>query len=207
MILQKIEIALPGRLTPNGNRTWLEKNFAPLAREKTASEARWLRANLAAMDPDRHGLRWLDVGCGLGCARNVVRGGYTGIDPVADAVRRAAARFPEDTFAVGEAVTLPFEDGSFDRVLLVNVAQMLDKDELAASLREIFRVLRRGGMAFALWQSFQDSGWMHVPGVEEPWWFTLHEEAEFGRAAEASGLKTVSSCDYGDCCAAVFQKA
>jgi len=94
----------------------------------------------------------LDVGCGTGAALEHVR--YltgtmvTGVDPSPVMARRAAARLIGlgQIFRAGMA-SLPFEDGSFDAVLALNVLYFCDAE--GAMLREVHRVLRPGGRLVA----------------------------------------------------------
>jgi len=96
----------------------------------------------------------LDVGCGPGflvceMARRVgLPGSVHGVDPstsmLAAAVRRSAG---EDAaplrFVVGEALGLPFLDGTFDAVTATQVYEYVP--EMSAALAEVRRVLRPGG--------------------------------------------------------------
>ncbi|NNE43461.1 MAG: class I SAM-dependent methyltransferase [Gemmatimonadetes bacterium] len=102
----------------------------------------------------------LDAGCGGG--RNlhylIKNGaGVHGVDTDRDAVRRAgelAARlapgFPEDRFRVAPVEELPHDDASFDAVLSNAVLHFArNEDHFASMLREMWRVLRPGGVLFA----------------------------------------------------------
>ena len=83
----------------------------------------------------------LDIGCskgliGDGLRRHVRR--YVGLDYIVG-FRPAV---------VGDAVALPFGDGSFDKVMLAGVLCCMPPDENAAVLREMRRVVRPGGRGF-----------------------------------------------------------
>ncbi len=93
---------------------------------------------------DLEGRRILDVGCGLGmyveklrCFSDEVYG--VDIDP--EKVAEASLRLPNISEAPAEH--LPFDDGTFDVVLLNEVLEHVDDDRL--SIREAFRCLRSGG--------------------------------------------------------------
>lgn len=103
----------------------------------------------------RSGDHVLDVGCGTGWltrrAADTVgpTGEAWGVDPAPDMIRlatqtagnaRSTARFK---FAAVEA--LPFPDESFDVAVLSLVLHHLPPDAKARGLREIYRVMKRGG--------------------------------------------------------------
>ena len=99
--------------------------------------------------PPRPGDRVLDVGCGAGldvlvAARMVGSGGRAvGIDLVPEMLEQARGDAGGAEFLEGGAESLPFPDGSFDRVISNGVLNLVpDKD---AAWREIRRVLRPGG--------------------------------------------------------------
>ena len=103
----------------------------------------------------RDGLRVLDVGCGSGiltrlsARRFSTSGEVVGID-LSDGMLATAARLIEAdglgaraTLKKGDAEKLPFGDGEFDAV--VSLYALRHFPDPAASLREMFRVTRRGG--------------------------------------------------------------
>lgn len=99
--------------------------------------------------------RFLDVGCGWGrWCMAAAQKGYTvvGIDPLLDSVRAAQALTRHlgvnAAFVVGDARCLPFKTGSFDVVHSYAVFLHFAKTDTAAGVREVGRVLRRGGEAF-----------------------------------------------------------
>ncbi len=101
------------------------------------------------------GMDLLDVGCGpgtitLGLAQAVAPGHVTGIDhdaPHVEAARTRAAALgiANVTFEVGDALRLPFEDGTFDVVFENDVfTHLSQRAEPAAA--EVYRVLKPGGI-------------------------------------------------------------
>ena len=96
------------------------------------------------------GLRILDVGCGDGVlATQLAQGGarVTGLDASTDmlaaAQRRARAAGVEVDLVEGVADNLPFPTGQFDCV--VSVATLCFVDDPRQAIREMVRVLKRGG--------------------------------------------------------------
>jgi ubiquinone/menaquinone biosynthesis C-methylase UbiE len=102
----------------------------------------------------RPGMSLLDVGCGpgsitLGLAQTVSPGSVTGIDHDAAHIEAARARAAEQgisnvSFQEGDALSLSFEDGTFDAVFENNMFIHLSRDAIQAA-GEIFRVLKPGG--------------------------------------------------------------
>lgn len=125
-----------------------------------SDEVRWLRTlrnlvpgRLAWFDRhfDWHGRRVLDLGCAGGFMAEALdeRGArVTGIDPARQAIAaarahaEAASRRIDYDVGVGEA--LPYEDGSFDAVVCVDVLEHVG--DLGRVLGEVSRVLRPGGL-------------------------------------------------------------
>lgn len=89
--------------------------------------------------------RVLDVGCGEGATLYHLGEpeGAVGIDLFEDKLAFARERLPKCKFVAGSVYDLPFDDGSFDHVLVRDVIHHLD--EPIRGLRECRRVLRAGG--------------------------------------------------------------
>src|SRR5262245_49108904 len=123
--------------------------FDPMLTQRTATrEGAFLLPHLRA------GMHVLDCGCGpgsvtLGLAHAVAPGSAIGIDLEARQVAAARALATQQgvanvTFGVASIYALPFPEGTFDAVFADNVLWHL-REPLAA-LREMRRVLRRGGV-------------------------------------------------------------
>ena len=115
------------------------------------------------------GQRVLDVGCGpgffAGGLAEIVgpEGQVDGVDINQRFVSDANARFADDPrLAFHHLVdhTLPFADGTFDRVICKNVLEYVP--DVAATFAEIFRVMAPGGRVHVI-----DSDWGFV--VVQPW--------------------------------------
>ena len=108
---------------------------------------------------------WLDLGCADGgYVAALIEAGVArmvGVDIEVDRVERARARnVPTATFVVAASEALPFDDESFDGVLLNEVLEHV-VDE-SATLSEIHRVLRPGAVLVVIspnrWFPFEGHG-------------------------------------------------
>jgi ubiquinone/menaquinone biosynthesis C-methylase UbiE len=86
--------------------------FAERDRPGWHEELRDLCAAIAALPA----AATLDVACGTGFLTRRLRGVVTGLDQSAEMLEIARERIPGGRVVQGDAVPLPFEDGSFDRV-------------------------------------------------------------------------------------------
>ena len=103
----------------------------------------------------RPGMNLLDLGCGpgtitLGLAQAVAPGHVTGIDHDAqhiDAARALAAErgVTNVTFETGDALSLPFEDVTFDAAFENDLLTHLSQDAVRAA-KEVYRALKPGGL-------------------------------------------------------------
>jgi SAM-dependent methyltransferase len=102
-----------------------------------------------------HGLKVLEIGCGLGTdgAQFAIAGAhYTGVDLTGAAVELARRRFElydlPGKFQTADAENLDFADESFDLVYSHGVLH--HTPDTAKAIREIHRVLRPGGRAIVM---------------------------------------------------------
>jgi len=87
----------------------------------------------------------LDVGSGTGWLADHFPN-YTGLDAAPEAVARAAEK--GRNVRLGDlAKPLPFEDASFDSAVIKDVLEHVP--DPAATVREVYRVLKPGGLVFA----------------------------------------------------------
>lgn len=122
------------------------------------------------------GCRVLEVGCGGGAflARLEESGcEAVGVDLLEEAVRAAREMVREATVLRVDAVSLPFEDGSFDRLAAHHLVEHLD--DLPGALHEWKRVLVPGGVMALCTPNrlypnpriFEDSGHLHIYDLQE----------------------------------------
>lgn len=93
-------------------------------------------AALAQLTPGRT----LDVACGTGFLTRHLRGEITGLDQSARMLEVAATRLPYATLVQGDALALPFADGTFERVVSGHFYGHLDDAQRAVFLSEARRV-------------------------------------------------------------------
>lgn len=102
------------------------------------------RLNQIRQYVDLRGKRILDLGCGMGMYVSRLRQfskDVHGVDVDPEKIARASAWLPN--LHVSPAEHLPFEDGSFDVVLLNEVIEHVDDDR--QTVQEAYRVLAPGG--------------------------------------------------------------
>ena len=91
---------------------------------------------VAAMPP----AKTLDIACGTGWLTQHLPEAITGLDASPSMLEVAAARIPDAAFVVGDALELPFEDGSFERITTGHFYGHLEEPERVAFLAEARRV-------------------------------------------------------------------
>jgi ubiquinone/menaquinone biosynthesis C-methylase UbiE len=112
--------------------------FDGLERPRWDEDVRELERVVASLPP----LRTLDVACGTGFLTRHLRGEIVGLDQSAAMLAIAQERVPRGEFVLGDALELPFEDGSFDRVFTGHFYGHLEPGVREAFLLEAQRVAR-----------------------------------------------------------------
>ena len=84
----------------------------------------------------------LSLGCGTG---RFMEWATHGLDSSPQMVAAARAKFPDRTFAVGDAAETPFQAGTFAAIYCLHVFMHLPEAKARAILAEAHRLLRPGG--------------------------------------------------------------
>lgn len=131
--------------------------FAGRARPGWDEEVARLTAFVGALPA----VRTLDVACGTGYLTRHLRGFVVGLDQSAAMVELAQSRLPAGLALVGDALSLPFGDGAFDRVFTghfyghlapAEQERFLDEARRVASELVIVDSAARDGVASQQWQ-------------------------------------------------------
>jgi ubiquinone/menaquinone biosynthesis C-methylase UbiE len=85
-------------------------------------------------------VRTLDVACGTGWLTQHLRSEIVGLDASEAMLEIARERVPHGGFVAGDALDLPFDDGSFDRVLTGHFYGHLEERDRVRFLEEARRV-------------------------------------------------------------------
>jgi demethylmenaquinone methyltransferase/2-methoxy-6-polyprenyl-1,4-benzoquinol methylase len=133
---------------------WFEGRDRPGFKEELLELTRVVQALAPA--------RVLDLGCGTGFVTRQLRGPLVvGLDPSPSMLRRARGRLPEVPFVQGNGSSLPFAQGSLDRVFTSHVYGHVlheDRERFLAEARRVGRELvvvdagPRGGGPREEWQ-------------------------------------------------------
>jgi ubiquinone/menaquinone biosynthesis C-methylase UbiE len=116
---------------------WLGQGlFAGRDRPGWDDERRELQELIARLPP----LRTLDVGCGTGFLTRHLQGEVVGLDASERMLEVARGQAPNARFVRGDALALPFEDNSFDRVFTSYFYCHLEDAERERFLAESQRV-------------------------------------------------------------------
>jgi ubiquinone/menaquinone biosynthesis C-methylase UbiE len=189
---------------------WLERYPAD---QRVYATTVYRRRNEAIVRVAGSGSRALDIGCGVGdvAALLAARGfRVQAVDPSEENVRRAGRNLGDlgARACVGAAEALPYEDRTFDVVVLADVIEHVGS--IDGSLAEARRVLRPGGRvicvtpirgALAAWRFVDRLAWRLAGptrrgGQRPAAGSTVHERflsvAELRRALERAGLSPVA---------------
>ena len=122
---------------PEYDDWWLGRGlFAGRDRPGWNEELRELEQVIATLPPRRT----LDVACGTGFLTRHLRGEVVGLDASERMLKLAHRQAPSAEFVSGDALALPFADGTFERVFASYFYCHLEEDERARFLAEARRV-------------------------------------------------------------------
>lgn len=110
--------------------------FAERDRPGWEDEVEALCGAIAALEP----ARTLDVACGTGFLTRHLRGEVVGLDQSTTMLEEARRQAPAATFVEGDALSLPFDAATFDRVFTGHFYGHLDADQRTRFLAEARRV-------------------------------------------------------------------
>ncbi|MEL7237429.1 MAG: methyltransferase domain-containing protein [Planctomycetota bacterium] len=102
----------------------------------------------------------LDICCGSADFAEHVDGPFTGLDFHAKTLAVARQWQPKATLVRGEAMALPFDDGSFDVVVCQMALHHFDTADAKTIITEMERVSRRGWVVADLLRRRRASGWI-----------------------------------------------
>ncbi len=141
----------------------------------------------------------LDLGCGNGrFSKYLEKTDYTGIDFSEGMIFEAKKRFPEKTFLVDTALSLPFQEDYFDKVYSIAMFHQIPSSLYRLQvLSEIRRVLKKGGMAFLTsWKMRGDEKIAEFLGEKEIYlkrkrYYYLFEEGELSSLLKETGFSVL----------------
>ncbi|WP_029005855.1 class I SAM-dependent methyltransferase [Azorhizobium doebereinerae] len=145
------------------------------------------------------GRRILDVGCGHGAlARALAKRGakVTGIDPQAEAVAAARAAVPDATFETSGAESLPYADGAFDAVVILNALHHVPGPLMDRALGEAARV--SAGPLLVIEPLAEGSFFAAVRLVDDETQIRAEAQAAIAAALAAGRLRLSAEIEYDD---------
>jgi SAM-dependent methyltransferase len=146
------------RRAPEYDDWWLGQGlYADRERPGWNDELRLLEVAIRDLSP----ARTLDIACGTGFLTRHLRGDVVGLDASERMLEVARGQVPHARFEYGDALSLPFGDGAFDRVFTSYFYCHLEDEERERFLAEARRVapelvvvatIRRDGDASERWE-------------------------------------------------------
>jgi demethylmenaquinone methyltransferase/2-methoxy-6-polyprenyl-1,4-benzoquinol methylase len=121
----------------------------------------------------------LDLCCGAGQTTGFLvqySQQVTGLDASPVALARAAKNVPQAKYVEGLAEKMPLEDNRFDVVHTSAALHEMTPSQLREILREVYRVLRPGGV-FTIIDLHQPTNWFFVPPLSLFMWLFETETA------------------------------
>ena len=116
------------------------------------AERTLLEGGIAGLPP----ARTLDVACGTGFMTRHLRGEVTGLDQSESMLGVAREQAPDASFVQGDALHLPFEDASFDRLFTSYFYCHLEDGDRQRFLAEARRVASEFVVVGTVWSEGED---------------------------------------------------
>ena len=149
--------------------------------------------------PSLEGVRILDIGCGAGgLAKSLAAEGarVTGIDPNWEAVLKARDLVPTASFERARVEALPFNDGTFDAVVVVNTLHHVPVDAMDLSLAEAARVTSSSGFLIVIEPLAEGTFFEALRIVEDETAVRLAAQQALARAVAGNLLRLENTICY-----------
>jgi SAM-dependent methyltransferase len=143
--------------------------------------------------------RVLDVGCASGWFEFLCTGrldtAISAIDLEPATIEQARRNAPHADYAAASVFSLPFADATFDGAVMFEVIEHVPRQSEIAALKEVRRVLKRGG-----WLILSTPFAHPVSTVLDPAWYFGHRHYSHDRIVSImadAGFRTVTSIVRG----------
>ncbi len=157
---------------------WLYDTISRLAALSVGGEKRFRNLALEGLKIEKN-TEVLDLCCGAGQTTKILvqfSDRVTGLDISPVALAKAAKNVPQATYVEGEAQNMPWADNRFDLVHTSVALHEMNPQELEQILREVYRVLKPGGV-FTLVDFHQPTNWLFWPPLAVFMWLFETETA------------------------------
>ncbi|MBE9171012.1 class I SAM-dependent methyltransferase [Pleurocapsales cyanobacterium LEGE 06147] len=157
---------------------WLYDTISRLAALSVGGERRFRTLALEGLKIEKN-TEVLDLCCGAGQTTKILvqsSDRVTGLDISPVALARAARNVPQANYVEGAAQNMPLEDNRFDLVHTSVALHEMTPQELSQILREVYRVLKPGGV-FTLVDFHQPTNWLFWPPLATFMWLFETETA------------------------------
>ncbi len=157
---------------------WLYDTISRLAALSVGGEKRFRTLALEGLKIEKN-TEVLDLCCGAGQTTKILvqfSDRVTGLDISPVALAKAAKNVPQATYVEGEAQNMPWADNRFDLVHTSVALHEMNPQELEQILREVYRVLKPGGV-FTLVDFHQPTNWLFWPPLAVFMWLFETETA------------------------------
>lgn len=97
---------------------------------------------------------------------------------------------------LGDFESMPFADGEFDGVWAYTSLLHVPKTEIAQSVKEIYRVLKSGGVLALGMIEGEFDGYRASSGIDLQRWFSFYTKSELEKLLETHGFTIVYFMEY-----------